>query len=154
EDEGAHLEVLLDREGGEDVLYLRHVAQPAAHDALGWHAGDVVAVEPHAALPGLQQAEDELHHRRLPGAVRADDGDDLALLDPQRHALQDLHLAVPGDDVLNRQERHAVLLGTPPGRAGRSAPGPVAPRPACFPGSSPPPGCTGPSRAACRARST
>ena len=41
--EGAHLEVLLDGEGGKHVVELRHVAEPLARDRVRLRSGEVVA---------------------------------------------------------------------------------------------------------------
>ena len=48
------------------------------------HLRDVLAVEEDRALRRVQQPGDRPHRRRLAGAVRADQGDDLALLDGER----------------------------------------------------------------------
>ena len=55
----------------------------------------------------MQQAGDGLQQRGFAGAVRADDGDDLAVVHGERHAFQDfVAAAVAGDDVARDQEGH------------------------------------------------
>ena len=50
----------------------------------------VAILEPHMAGARPQQPGDQLEQGRLAGAVRPDQGDDLAWLDPQRRAAHDL----------------------------------------------------------------
>src|SRR3546814_19920375 len=76
--EGAHLQVLRDRHLAEHVVDLRHIADAAAHDAVGSPAGDVAAVEADRAAAQAEQSEDRLQRRRLAGPVGPDDADDLA----------------------------------------------------------------------------
>ena len=75
------------------------------------------AVEIDVAGVGARLAGDDVHHGRLAGAVGADDGAHLALLDDQRQFVQRLE-AVEGDgDAVEVEERVQRLLGhrlTPP----------------------------------------
>ena len=104
----AHLQVLAHRQRGEDVLLLRHEGDAEAAD-LARRAGRGSAAPRSVMLPlrGMQQAGDGLQQRRFAGAVRADDGDDLAVVDREVHALQDFVAApVAGDDVARDEQRH------------------------------------------------
>ena len=78
EDEHADLQVLRDRQRREDVVGLRHEVEAAPGEPVGPQAGDVLAAKRDAAGADRDQAVDRLEQRRLPGAVRADDADDLA----------------------------------------------------------------------------
>ncbi len=55
---------------------------------------------------GLDGARDRAQKRRLAGAVGADDGDRLALLDGDVDLEQRLEVAVEGRQVLGLQQRH------------------------------------------------
>ena len=65
-----------------------------------------LAVEDDAALARARIAEDRHHQRRLAGAVGADQGDDLALVDVEVDALERHDVAVEGLDAAHgRRER-------------------------------------------------
>ena len=51
------------------------------------------------------EAEDGMQHGRLAGAVRPDQAERLAAADPQVEAVQNLHLAVAGVQVVDAQMR-------------------------------------------------
>ena len=65
----------------------------------------------------LEQPGDRLQGRRLAGAVGADQRDDLAAADLERHALQRVDVAVVGVDVLELEDR----LAGPPASGGAPA---------------------------------
>src|SRR5262249_20703826 len=71
-------DVLVDGDAREDVGDLEGLGHAAAVEDLGGEAGDVLAVEAHAALAGRVEAGDHVEQRRLAGAVRPDDREDLA----------------------------------------------------------------------------
>src|SRR3974377_170839 len=50
------------------------------------------------------EAVDDVGHRRLPGAVRADDGADLALANVERHAADCFDAAEGERDVVDREQ--------------------------------------------------
>ncbi len=74
-------------------------------------AGHVLAEEGDLALDLLVQADQAAHQRGLARAVAAHQGDDLTLVDVDRHVVQGLRLAVPGLQV-----RHLKHGWTPRGR--------------------------------------
>jgi hypothetical protein len=75
--------------GGEEVLahrralhqadVLEGAADPQRGPLVHRQGGDVLALEQHAARGRLVEAGDHVERRRLAGAVRADDADDLPL---------------------------------------------------------------------------
>jgi hypothetical protein len=67
---------------------------------------DVAAVEHDPAAGDPAQAADGVERRRLARPVGADQGDDLAALDRQRHAAQRLDLAVGDVEVLDFEQGH------------------------------------------------
>jgi hypothetical protein len=91
---GAHLEVLQHAERGEDLAALGHVgdAAPGAH--VGRPAADVRPAVLDPAGGGRHGARDRLEQRRLAGAVRPHEGDELALADVERDVGQRAETAV------------------------------------------------------------
>ena len=90
-------QIVLDRMALEHGRLLE-LAADAHHGDLGLvMARQVdVAVEKHLALVGPRLAGDDVHHRRLAGAVRADDGAHLALVDDEGQIVDGAE-AVEGD---------------------------------------------------------
>ena len=96
---GTHLEVLVDRQGGEHVVDLGHIADTALHESVGLEAGDIVAAQFHRARVHLEQPEQGLQHRRFAGAVGADDADQLARVEFDARPIEDVHAGhITGDD--------------------------------------------------------
>src|ERR671917_1086071 len=85
---GAHLQVLADRHAREDLAPLRALGYALLYHVVGGDVLDLLAVEDHLPLAGRQDAVYGAQRRSLPGAVRADQGDDLALLDREGDAAQ------------------------------------------------------------------
>ena len=84
----------------------RRLFGQAGRDPLGDRpAGDVLAVQPHAAGAWPDQAEDGLQRGRLAGRVPAQQADQLACPDLQRYPFQDPHLAVVGGDAVEAEQR-------------------------------------------------
>src|SRR5215204_6327196 len=127
EEAPAHLE----RASGHDVVERRHAFEQG--DVLE-RAGDAVArrlewphpcarrpLEGDAALLGRVEAVDDVEHRGLAGAVRADDGANFAATDIERDIAQRLHAAegerdvigceqdLPDADVTGGHSRHAAF---------------------------------------------
>src|SRR5205807_2441623 len=73
--------------------------------AVGPRAGDLAPREPDAPGARADEAVDRLQERRLAGAVRPDDGHDLAGLDAQRDAAQHERRVVPGLEALDLEQR-------------------------------------------------
>src|SRR5262249_3078220 len=82
----------------------RRLGDSHAHDLEGGKAGDVRAVEADAAHARLRRAADRHQQRRLSGAVGADQGHDLALVDGQIDAMQRLDMAIEGMDSGDLQQ--------------------------------------------------
>ena len=57
-------------------------------------AGDVLSAEADRPPRRLLEADDELVQRALPGAVGADDGENLAFIGPNRHPVDGRKAAV------------------------------------------------------------
>src|SRR5262249_12061368 len=102
---GADGQVFPDAERGEHVRFLRHVAEPAGHDPLRARAGDVRASQSDAAAARTHEAGQCLEKRRLPGAVRSDDGDQLTGIDTEREVAKDVIVAIASGEVVDFEER-------------------------------------------------
>jgi hypothetical protein len=76
---------------------------------VGANAGDVLAPELHEAATGVKQPEDRLDQGRLAGAIGADHGDYLTLLDFDRDTVEDVDFGdVARDQFLGVEERLSV----------------------------------------------
>ena len=112
--------VLLHGQFGEQAPPFHHLGDPVADDAGRRPLTDVEPVEADrplgdpAAVSG-QQPADRPQHRRLPGAVRAEQGDDRTGRDIEADPTEgDDHIAVDDLQVLDRQHRVVRLVHTPP----------------------------------------
>src|SRR5262249_11902078 len=103
-------QVLEHCEQPEDTPVLRNIGNAGVRQPVWRQAGDVAPLEPHTAGGGAHQSHDRLERRRLADAVAPEQADDLASADLDRHAMQNVGLAVVGVDVLQRQ--HHVLRYT------------------------------------------
>ena len=101
-DRRAHLQIFEHRHAHEDAAAFRRLRDLQAGDLVGRQLGDVAAGERDAAFARARIAEDRHHQRRLAGAVRADQRDDLAVADFDVDALQRGDVAVIG---LHARER-------------------------------------------------
>src|ERR671910_427116 len=77
----------------------------------GGGVGHVAPVKPHGTAAGLHQARHSLEQRRLAGAVGAEEGHDLALVDLEVDPEQHLHVVVVDVDVTAQQQ---LPLALPP----------------------------------------
>ena len=117
----------LERAAGHDVVERRHALEQGdvlegAGDALaggevGPHVVALLALEGDGAFLRVVEAVDDVEHRRLAGAVGADDGADLALPDVEGDAADRPHAAEGKRDVLHR-EQHLVGGTAPVGHHG------------------------------------
>jgi hypothetical protein len=100
-----HLQVLQHGHLRKDVPPFRAVGDAEREDRARRGLGDVVPIECDGAGARMQQPRDRLQGRGLAGAVRADQGDELALADRDGKPLEDIHQAIAADDVA--QFKHA-----------------------------------------------
>ena len=121
-------EVLGDGERREHALAAGHLDDAERGDLVGRGVGDVAAVEDDGAAIGRDDAGDRLQERGLAGAVGAEQGDDLALVDLEVDAEEHLHVAVGHVEARGRAAasslaRLALAAASRPGRRSRSRPG-------------------------------
>src|SRR4051812_24472393 len=87
--------------------------------------GDVLAPVAHPAVVGPIEAGDAVERRRLAGAVRADESDDLPLPDRHREVVECLKTAEPDRQAVHLKHGHWGLRETwvrTRGRAARTSP--------------------------------
>src|SRR4051812_5567883 len=131
----ADAQVLVHAEIREDAAALRHVADAQARHLVGLDAREVHALELHLPGAALGEAHDGAQGRGLADAVASEERDRLAAADLERHAAQDVQLAVVHVHV--RELKHhcpRAGRGRPRARARRRPPRVAcrarAPRPA------------------------
>src|SRR5262249_7933596 len=99
-------QVLLDGHAAEDRAPLGHEREPGGDGPVRRQAGDVGAGEPDRARARPHQPGQRRQDRGLAGAVRAEEGHDLPLVDAERDAADRLDMAVRHDQVIDFQEAH------------------------------------------------
>ena len=107
---------LLDAEVREDAATLGDVDDALAGDLLRRPALERAAVELDVAREQRQHPRQRAQRRRLAGAVRAEQGDDLALAHLEVDVEHDRQPAVPGADPAGLEQRvaHAAAAVPPP----------------------------------------
>ena len=101
---GRQHQVLFAGQAREDAALFRAVAQPQACDAVRGQADGLGAVDLDRALAAADQAHDGAQRAGAPGAVAAQQRDDLAFVHVQVHAVQHVRLAVPAVQVGDLEE--------------------------------------------------
>src|SRR5688572_22540648 len=106
--------VVRDRHVAEQRVVLEHEADAAVARR---HPGDVAPVQRDAAMVGFDQAGDRAQERALAAAARAEQDQELALLDRERHVVDDRQSLVPLGDLVEIDRHGAFSAGGT--RAGR-----------------------------------
>ena len=97
--------VLDNRHRSEWKRSLHGQRDPVVSDLMGSQTIDPRTVEPNAAACRPLQPDDELQQRALSGPVRTDDGDDVAVVDPECHAVDGRETAEAFCDRVNLEEQ-------------------------------------------------
>ena len=114
DDGGRQLQVLGHTEVDEHVFRLRHEGQALEHHAVSRGAGDVAAIEQHAAAADRHKSGHRFHQRRFARTVRAEDGEDLTGLDRQAGVSHNRQAGfVASLQRFNDQDRGAAHAGLP-----------------------------------------
>ncbi len=103
-----HLHILRHRHGDERLRHLEGAADTQPPDAARGEPGDVLPGEHDAAAVGGELPANHVEDGRLAGAVRADDGDELARLDGERHAARSHHAAERLVEPLDAEQAHGA----------------------------------------------
>ncbi len=101
---------------GKDLPPLGDLADAEIADAVARLAGDLFALEADRAARRAVHPGDGADQRGLAGAVRADDGDDLALGDLERDAVERLRVAVEEIEIADGEHHEAAASGAAPPR--------------------------------------
>ena len=120
-----HPEVLAHGQVGEDAPPARHVGDAERRHLHRRRAGDVPPVEQDLAALGRGEPGDGPQQRRLAGAVGAEHGEDLALVDVDADVEEDLGAAVghlEADALEQRRAGVAAGVVTPVGQVESHAP--------------------------------
>ena len=105
---GADIEVLQDRELGEDMPPFRHLTDTPGHDPVRRQTADLLAVKDNAPRHRPHHPGNRHQGRGLAGAVAADQGDDLALVHREPYLVEGGDIAVCGADAV--QFKHNLTL--------------------------------------------
>ena len=103
----AHLEILQYGERRKHLAAFGHLADAEIADPVRFQSADAFVAQHDAALRRAQHAGDGADERGLAGAVGADDRDDRALRDFNRHAVERADVAVGHFKVLNGEHHTA-----------------------------------------------
>jgi hypothetical protein len=79
---------------------------------VGREAADRRAVQPDAPVRRPLEPDDHLQERALAGSVGTDDGDDLAVVDPERDAVDGRKPAEPLCDRIDLEQQVRLLATT------------------------------------------
>ena len=108
-----HQQILAHAHARKDPAPLRRLRDAEAHHLMRRQAGNVRAVEQDAAGTRLGRAADRHQQRGLAGAVGADQGHDLPLVDADGDVVQRAHRAIGGGDAVQLQHAHAACSSSP-----------------------------------------
>src|SRR6185503_13499698 len=127
-------QVLLNAEAGEDAALLRAEGDAGARNAIRRQAYELAALEAHRSGAIADDAHDRLERGRLAGAVAPEQRHDLAFTHVEIDAVEDMGLAVPGFELVDRKQRrrafkHGPLPYRPRARPDCSTPSRNRPRP-------------------------
>jgi hypothetical protein len=110
----AEPQVLLDRQARVDAAAFRHERDSRARDVLGRPACERRAAEEDPPRVRRDEPHDRVQRRRLPGPVRADQADDLALVEPQAEPADRGDAAVANLETLDLERRRHSATGASP----------------------------------------
>src|SRR5207247_9485017 len=99
--------ILLDRHRGVDTTVVGDIAQPGPRTLMRREPAEVAVAKADHTGHLAVQAHDAAQRRGLAGTVPPDEGDELALIQRERHVLERLRLAVAGGEPLDLKHRSA-----------------------------------------------
>src|SRR5581483_11947837 len=109
----AEAKVLLDSQFAEDPPPLRHERDAGARHVLGPQADERASVQKDVAGDDGRGAHDRVQRRRLAGAVRPDQPDDLALRDLERQTANGADASVADGERIERERGHSCTADSP-----------------------------------------
>src|SRR5204863_971526 len=105
--EAAHLQVLGDRQSGEDAAAPGDLDEPARGRRLRCEPRDALTLEPDVAAVRLDDPRDRVERRRLAGSVRAEERDHLAAFDLDVDTEQHADTVVRNGEAFRLEENAA-----------------------------------------------
>ena len=112
--EGAHFQILHRRQPREDAAAFRRLADACCDDVVRRDAVYPPSLERDRSLFGPQHAGDRLQRGRFAGPVRADERNDLALVDGDGDAFQGMDVAVIRVNIVEFKQCHLSRSLFPP----------------------------------------
>src|SRR6516162_5866247 len=103
--QSANFEVLFHRERWKDLAALRHLPDAEIADPVAGPAEDVFAAKQNTALRRAINAGDRANKRCFAGSIGADDGNDGALFDVERYAVERLHIVIKHIESFDTQHQ-------------------------------------------------
>src|SRR6185503_21304183 len=97
-------QILVDRERGENLALLRHIADAGARTAMRREAGDLLAGELDAAAAQRCQAHDRHQQGRLANAVATEHGPALLGADRRGYGLEHDGVAIAGGHIIENEQ--------------------------------------------------
>ena len=88
---------------------LLHRSDPHLTNAMGRVLGDVLTGEPDHAFGWCFETDDQIEQSALAGAVGADDGENLAIVDPHSHPIKGCEASIVLLDLIQLEKDHLVL---------------------------------------------
>ncbi len=76
-------DIVKDAQLAEDAAVLEDAGQSAGGDAVWGETGDLLSIQDQAAFGGFVKTGDDVEHRGLPGAIGADQPDDMSFFEGQ-----------------------------------------------------------------------
>ena len=104
--------VLQDRQRAERERPLHGHPDSLAPDLMGRETVDPLTVQSDAAVRRPLQPDDDLQKRALAGPVGADDGDDVAVVDPERDAVDGRETAEALRDFIDLEKQPSASATT------------------------------------------
>jgi len=101
--EGTDLEVLANREFGEDAPSFRHVPDARVDDLMRIRMRDISLFQPDPSSAGVEDAGDRAQGGAFAGSIGSDKRNNLALVDVQRDTHERMDVPVVGVNVLEFQ---------------------------------------------------
>ena len=98
---GPQHQILVNRHLRKDTPSLRHMCDPHLHDLMRRRLRDILSEKGNRSAGLLHQSRDRMKRRRLPGAVRPDQSDDLALIDMKGDSLERRNNPVSDPQILH-----------------------------------------------------
>jgi ATP-binding cassette subfamily B protein len=96
--------IVADREPAKNGGFLREISDPVPCSSVHRDRGDVALVEEDPAFIGGEEAHDHVEGRRLPRSVRAQQADDLSLLETKVDVVHDPAALERLDETLGSQD--------------------------------------------------